>query len=158
LDAIIMTANCIPLNAKTRRGEERVTLPFPVLHWACLLTLLLIEIVGLTVRFDTASVSAETGWWALPVDYSPQLFRLGSLIVLVTFGLNWAQLGNDLTETFESRQERPSWGLALLAHLFTMGLFYGLTVQVLERPIASATYPGLWVLAWIVAGSLTVML
>jgi exosortase E/protease (VPEID-CTERM system) len=124
----------------------------PYVRWACLFILLVSEVMGLTLRFDTASISGETGWWAIPVEHSPQIFKLGTVVVLTTLGFNRARLGSELAKTFGSH---ASWQPALLVHCVTMGFFFLLTRQVLEHEIENSPYAALWVFAWIITGCLT---
>src|SRR5262249_61166584 len=60
------------------------TLPTPrarMLHGAGLLVILSIELLVLTVRFDTQRLEGAAPWWAVWLGYAPALLRLGLTFV-----------------------------------------------------------------------------
>src|SRR5690348_1020463 len=53
--------------------------------WAVLLIgLLLVELLGLTLRFDTGSLEETDAWWARLLEHAPSVARLAAVIGVAT--------------------------------------------------------------------------
>jgi exosortase E/protease (VPEID-CTERM system) len=122
-----------------------------------LIVLLILEIVYLTIRFDTRGLDAEPRWWASwmgEVHWLPRFaIAMGAAVLLFAGKTLWKALPYLASEL----QPRRRLGLALCMHLFTYAAFTGVTVLVFERDTRQATEAGLWVVAWWTLGFLSVV-
>jgi exosortase E/protease (VPEID-CTERM system) len=128
------------------------------MRWACLLALLLAEVLALTLRFDTGSLAGERGWWADLLGHSPQVFQLSSVIALATLVFGWPRLRGELERALGAPHVDRAWWLALLGHLVALAVFALLTTLVLEGGIGSSPSPGAWAVTWALTGALTLAL
>ena len=138
-----------------RPGFRAAARALPVFRWACLGALLLTEFIGLTLRFDLASLPS-TAEWSGPLRQSPKLFRLGSLIVIMVIFLNRTRLPRLLTEAAADNRRR-SWWPALVVHLLAFVAFATLSARTIEGDALSSAGALFWVLAWLTAGGLMVI-
>jgi exosortase E/protease (VPEID-CTERM system) len=150
LDASGLDAATCPRSAGFQSAQ-----PLPLVRWACLAALLLTEVMLLTLRFDTASLRHETGWWAELLGQAHLVPRLAIAIgaAVLVFG------GRGLREELEELSPRLAGALSVwplfLAHLIAFAGFAWLTALVLEGDIGASAYPLAWVIAWILLGLAT---
>jgi exosortase E/protease (VPEID-CTERM system) len=122
-------------------------------RWASLAILLVIEVLVLSIRFDTGSLQ-EANVWSEIVGRAPLLPQLGIALLTalaVIGGYRLRQAGVKLAEA--AAAEPFPWRL-LAAHLAALAAFFQLTAVVLERNIHSSPLAALWLSAWVGAGVL----
>jgi exosortase E/protease (VPEID-CTERM system) len=150
-------ATCVPVRTKSSAQTHKpIHGSLPLARWACLGGLLLAEVVGFTLRFDSGSLSS-TGWWAAPLQYSSQAFKLVSLIGFSTLGLGWVWFRREVRHRF-AQDRLPMWRPALVGHLIAVALFFLLTVQVLETDAVASPGAAVWVVTWMTVGCVTLAL
>ncbi len=125
-----------------------------VLLWVVLAAVFLVEILGLTLRFDTQVLAGSTGWWAV-LDQSPLGLRLFITIVIATMVFSAPKFGRvGWTElAFALKCERRSW-YWIFGHVIVFAVFYRLTRVILEEGGLHSQVPSAWVLSWLVLGGL----
>ena len=147
-------------------GQVPASPPAPIVHWACLGGVLLVEMVAIGSLigslFEPRRISGQVHWWLrfLFIDYpSLPTLCLASLAALLLIYARrfWEQ------STQQSEQSVPSalptggegyapfWPL-FLGHLLLFGAFAALTAMVLKEDMRLSSWPGAWALAWGVLG------
>jgi exosortase E/protease (VPEID-CTERM system) len=136
------------LNLAARPVLSRVRL-------VCLVVLLALEVLALTVRFDTASLAGTRTWWADLLGEAHILPRLAIAMAAATVFFSGARLRADLAEVGAGG---PSWPMLpfLLGHLLAFAAFALLTKALLEGDLLGSSAPGAWVLLWGALGLATV--
>ncbi|HWY86586.1 MAG TPA: exosortase E/protease, VPEID-CTERM system [Gemmataceae bacterium] len=129
----------------------------PIIRWILLAVLLLGELIGLTICFDTASLAQVPTWWADLLGQSPLVPRLALVIAAATFFFSGNRLRSDLEHLPQSEYYWPAW-VFVLGHLFAFACFAWTTSKVLGGQIQTSTVSELWVIAWALLGLLTVAL
>jgi exosortase E/protease (VPEID-CTERM system) len=122
--------------------------------------LLAAEAIGLSLRFDTASVDHVTSWWALPLRYSPQVLRLLLAVGISTLACAWVRSLRAETAGSLPAPLVATFALFLAAHLAAVAAFTGLTVVLLEganrASLIASGLPLVWMLLALSAGALAV--
>src|SRR5207249_12271859 len=118
--------------------------------------LLVLEILYLTIRFDTRGLDFEPRWWAAwmgEVYWLPRFaIAMGGALLLFAGKALWKALPHLASEL----QPRRRLGLALFGHLLIYAAFTRVTALIFERDTRQVSEAGLWVVAWWTLGSLTV--
>jgi exosortase E/protease (VPEID-CTERM system) len=138
-----------PSNLRTSL-VARLAVPFG------LVALLLIEIVYLTVRFDTEVLQNESSVWARAIGWTPQLLRLAIAIAGATLLFTGSELWTALRAGELSR--RPSAVLRRLPYqLLSFAAFFRITAVVMSGQLFSRDYPEAWILLWVLTGFATLV-
>jgi exosortase E/protease (VPEID-CTERM system) len=126
----------------------------PWLRWGCLVALLAGEVVGLSVRFDTNTLTDVSGEWAMAVAVTPRIIRLAILAIVIALVLRWRALVDGLRTGGMLIVANPSWVWLLVGHLACLSAFAWLTLKILEHGRAAGSFAPLWVLGWAASGAL----
>lgn len=126
-----------------------------LLRGILLVLLLLAELIALSIRFDSASLTSVPDGWAVAMLQVPWLARLG--LVMATATLLFTALRSRGTLRDSSRSVPREGGLFLVAHFLALSGFTWLTAQILEGNVRRGSHPELWALAWAAAGLATVL-
>lgn len=129
----------------------------PWQRWGALVALLLAEIVGLSVRFDTSTLSDVTGEWALAVAITPRIIRVAILAMAVTVAYRVRALTSELQASAPVIAAARHWPWLLALHLGSLSAFIWLTREILERGRAAGPLAPAWAAAWLFAGATTVV-
>jgi exosortase E/protease (VPEID-CTERM system) len=146
------------MNAKST--EHLGTLPAArtrMLHGACLLVLLGIELLVLTVCFDTQRLEGAAPWWAVWFGYAPVFLRLGLTFVaafLVIVGPRLQILGHAML----TPSHRHLRGLWLAWHVVAFGIFTCLTAAILDVKTEAVRPSLLWPVLWTLSGTIMLLL
>jgi exosortase E/protease (VPEID-CTERM system) len=127
----------------------------PYRLWTVLISLLLAEMLALTVSFDSGSLASGLGWWASLLEHSSELAKVAIAAVGATLVFGSAQLRAELARHLDLEDRPKRLWIALLAHLATFGLFVSVTAFVFDGGLKYSSYPGWWAVAWLVTGLLT---
>lgn len=127
--------------------------------WLGLGVLFLLEVLWLSVRFDTTPLLKRSSLWAEVVGYSPAfmgvMFAVAAATVLAFSTSEVSQLPGPAVVPKRSAAA-VGW---LAGHLASFGAFYVLSRVVLETDLdASPIGPVPWLVLWFCAGVLTVVL
>jgi exosortase E/protease (VPEID-CTERM system) len=120
-------------------------------RWLVLIGLLIGEVLLLTLRFDTGSLEAESGWWVVLLSKSPLLLQIVIAVTSATLLLGGATLWAEARLLSVPPVSIRSSGLPLLGHLAAFVAFAKVTALVLEGD-GALTFKPLWTIAWIVLG------
>src|SRR5262245_36947708 len=66
--------------------------PLPLVRWICLAVLLIVELLTLTLRFDTVTLEGDTRWWAELLGQSYLLPQVAIAVVMATLFFSGTQL------------------------------------------------------------------
>jgi exosortase E/protease (VPEID-CTERM system) len=120
-----------------------------------LVLLLVIEVLGLTLAFDTQRLDFIPTVWAQLVNASPQALRLISSVLLTTITLAALNRPRELRQLL-AEGGRGGFRLPRAAlHLASLAAFAVCTSIIVATGGAYLAHPELWTLAWLVAGGLT---
>ncbi len=128
----------------------------PIIRWILLSALLLSELIGLTLSFDTASLAQVPTWWADLLGHSPLVPRLALVIAAATFFFSGNQLRAELEYLPRSERSWPMW-VFVLGHLLAFAGFAWVTSYVLGGQLQTSSASEVWVLAWALLALLTVV-
>jgi exosortase E/protease (VPEID-CTERM system) len=147
------------LKLKTTLGTEvpAQVKSLPIIRWILLLALLLSELIGLTLSFDTASLAQVPTWWAELLGHSPLVPRLALVIAAATFFFSGNQLRAEIEHLPRRENYWPIW-VFVLGHLLAFAGFAWTTSHVLGGQIQTSSVGELWVLAWALLALLTLVL
>ncbi len=126
----------------------------PWARWGALLALLLAELVGLMLRFDTDSLrQAGQPWWADEIWWwkfvlPPLVIAIATAAILV----GGDRLRDDLRRAAGARATQPSWPY-LVAHLAACALFARVTAAIFEGGFAGSSAHGAWIAGWLAASA-----
>jgi len=122
-----------------------------------LIALLLAEIIYVTVSFDTENLLGESAVWAQALGWTPQLLRLAIAIVGATLLFTGSHLWPVLRNGVLFR--RPSSLVRFLpVQLLSFAVFFQTTAIVMSGRLSLHSYASAWLLAWITAGSATLII
>ncbi len=146
------------MNAETTKHRD--TLPTSrarMLHGACLLMILGIELLVLTVRFDTQRLAGAAPWWAVWLGYAPALLRLGLTFVAAFLVIVGPRL-QTLWQAMLTPSHRHVRGLWLAWHVVAFGLFTLLTATILDVHTEAVRPSLLWPVLWALSGAIMLLL
>ena len=124
-----------------------------LVRWSLLAALLVAELLALTARFDTRSLTRKPEWWAKAVCAAPMVpgILIAVATAIVVFG--GAKLKDTLEQTANSvLGSQRFWTCCLLCHSISLALFTALTWFIFEGEIGTSACPGLWFSGWVTAG------
>ena len=147
-----------PLFAVQKVCPRQGTPSLPLARWIGLAVLLVAEIVLVTLRFDTATLGDDTGWWAVLLRQSSRLLQLVITVVTATVLVGGGAMWNELRRSHERLDKSPCWWPWLLSHGVAYTAFFSLTALVLEGELARSACPSAWFLLWLATGGLTLTL
>src|ERR1043166_9204204 len=146
------------MNAETTKRLG--TLPPPrarLLYGACLLVILSIELMVLTVRFDTQRLEGAAPWWAVWGGYAPALLRLGLTFVAAFLFIVGPRL-QTLWQAMLTPSQRHLRGWWLVWHVVAFGIFTCLTAAILDVKTEAVRPSLLWPLLWTLSGVIMLVL
>jgi exosortase E/protease (VPEID-CTERM system) len=128
----------------------------PLVRWMGLVALLVGEVLFMQVQFDTNVLAGNTQWWARVLGEAHYLpwVAITSACALVLLG--GKQLLAELQRLLAEGRTPRSIHVFLTAQLVAFLAFYQTTAFVLGPKMSTAAFPGLWFLAWILMGGITV--
>ena len=133
-------------------GEARITISRRTLALVGLVSLLLAEVLVLTLRFDSQAL--VDGGFPL-VGYARYLPQALMAVVAAALVFGGPRLVAGAAETAGGGRRR-AWPLAYLAaHLVTFAALVALTAAVWEGPLGRSPHATLWVSAWLATGLAT---
>src|SRR5262249_47968302 len=115
----------------------------------------LTELLYLTFTFDTQILDTVDSGWARFLGRSPQYLRLASTVVVVVllFSGNALLRGLGRLDSQNARNQLRTTYLAV--HVIALLAFIQITAAVMSPAFASFGNPGLWTMAWVALGSVT---
>ena len=123
-------------------------------HQLGLVTLLLGELLFLTVAFDTQPLDTNQSLWAWLIGSSPQLLRLAIAIVVLTGLIGGSRIVRAVLTPGTTTSGAP-FVRALIVHIAGFAGFAFVTPIVFAGGNRMATNPGTWALVWGVLGTAT---
>lgn len=152
-----MAVEGLVLSGSFATEETAITNRLPLVRAGGLFALLVGEVTVLTLRYDSGSLAWIHGFWAQLLDNAPLLLRIGitGMIAVLFFG------GAALWHTWQQAAAVPRrpWSVwvPFLCHVAVLALFAWLCGPVLEEGALATAAAPLWALAWLAAGSLTLV-
>jgi exosortase E/protease (VPEID-CTERM system) len=123
-----------------------------------LTALLILEILFLTIVFDTQKLDFEPRWWASwmgEVYWLPRLaIAMAGAVLLFAGQAMWHALPRLASELQPARTAGP----ILFGHLLYLGCFTWLSALLFVSDTRTSPHAGLWVVAWWICGFLSVVL
>jgi len=132
----------------------------PFARWTFLATLLLAEVVFLTVNFNSPDLAAIDSWWAKLLRNSPAIPSWGISASLATLLIGGNRLRDEMRWTMEQalmKLGKPWWPF-VLGHIAAFTVFARLTGVVCTEEIQQNAHADLLVMCWIAAGLATLAL
>jgi exosortase E/protease (VPEID-CTERM system) len=127
----------------------------PLIRWAALLGLLLIELAGLTTAFemDVSLLVRDARWWTALVVSAAYLLPMGIASAGAVLILGRGRLRDDLAALSERRPESDRAWPWLVGHLAALAVFVLVTGLITRGALEVSAHPGFWALFWAAAGS-----
>lgn len=125
--------------------------PQPVFGRLVLAALPILEVLLLTLRFDTGVLRGQSGWWAELLDESPLLVRLVIAVVAATLLVGGASLWAEVRRLPVPSFSWSAIGLPFLGHLIALAAFSSVTALLLEGSTAVSSKP-VWTVLWMMLG------
>ncbi len=125
---------------------------------AWLVALLVIELLILTISFDTEVAIRHGGRWAAVLGQAHHVPTIAVAVAMATVLLGGERLRHEM-DGLAAPEHRPGQGLVLLVgHLAAFGVFAAVTAIVLGGDLDKSAYQGLWIVAWAALGMLSMAL
>jgi exosortase E/protease (VPEID-CTERM system) len=122
-----------------------------------LLVLLCLEMLVITLRFDTQGLTGAAPWWAEWLGYAPAFLHMGLAGVAAFLVIVGPRL-KTVWQAVCMPSSRHRWGVWLAWHLVTGGVFTLLTAAILDVETAVVRPSLLWPVAWTLSGATTLLL
>jgi exosortase E/protease (VPEID-CTERM system) len=115
------------------------------------------ELLALTLRFDTQGLTGAAPWWAVSLGYAPAYLQIGlasvgAFLVIVSRRLP------TLRRTLRTASRHHRWGVWLAGHGVACGVFTLVTAAVLDVETAAVPPSLLWPGAWVLSGATVLLL
>jgi exosortase E/protease (VPEID-CTERM system) len=117
-----------------------------------LVALLAAELLLLTVRFDSASLAGQEGWWARLIESAHVLPQLAVVIVTATFVFGGEALRTGFQQLGELAGDSRRWWLWCIAHAMLFAAFVPTTAMVFEGGPNLAGEQQLLAVCWALLG------
>ncbi len=146
-----------PHESSAKLRHERCVKPAAVsvyLPQVGLSLLLLIEVLGLMVSFDTQGLHGLGTVWAQLIDWAPQYFRLAASVMVAVLALAAAQRPAEFRRfvtTKPAGSRIPAFGL----HVCSLALFAFVTSTIVATGASYQARPAFWTMAWFLTGFAT---
>jgi exosortase E/protease (VPEID-CTERM system) len=140
--------------------QPRVHPPIPlrlVLRWTILLGLLGLELLGLTLRFDSQQLTETAHGWIGVLAHTPALLQTGlasgvAFLLLVVPRLHREQY------RWLQHVDAHRWWPQVVVHVGTFGVFVLCTTYVFEHDTATVPHSAVWVVGWLLMGTASLLL
>lgn len=116
-----------------------------------LLVLLSLELLGLTVHFDTQALAEGPLGWATWLRYAPVSLNIG-LACMAAFLVIISPRLRTTWQAMITSPRRHAWGLWLLWHIVACGLFTLSTAAFLPVDTMALRHAWLWSMLWVLSG------
>jgi exosortase E/protease (VPEID-CTERM system) len=127
----------------------------PIARWIGLFALLAVEVLAVTLVYDSGEVHNDRGWWREILWYSPDLLRLFIVVASATLLIAGKALWAELREASIEIAAAKRWLLFLPVQLASYASFVLVTSIVLGGDIRLYAFPGILVTVWMLTGGLT---
>lgn len=141
----------------TNRLDMPTTPRARVIRMACLLVILGLELLGITIRFDTQGLIEATPWWAVWLGYAPALLHMG-LAFVAAFLVIVAPRLQAIWQTMFTPSHRHRWVLWLAWHIMAFGAFTLVTAAILDTNATVLRPSLLWPVSWVLSGAVALLL
>jgi exosortase E/protease (VPEID-CTERM system) len=131
--------------------------PLPIARWLFLGGLLVVELLLLTLRFDSKSLDGLDIWWAELFGHAHVLPRVAIAVAAATFLFGGNRLRADLRQAASGEAYLAAWPF-LLGHLAALAAFTAVTAYVLEGEARDSPWAAGWAVGWLVLAALTLAL
>ncbi len=129
----------------------------PVVRWLGLVCLLIAEIVGLTIAFDSGTLSGQRHWWATLLLQSSQGLRLAIAVGAATLLLGYREVRAAVDHLAGSVRHAASRWSHLVSHLAIYVVFVLTTSFVFGGTLGKSAAPGAWTVAWVLLALATLV-
>ena len=133
------------------------TLRSRVIRVACLLVTLGLELLVITIRFDTQRLEGAAPWWAVWLGYAPAVLHIGFAFVAALLVIVGPRL-QSVWQSILTPSHRHLWGLWLAWHVVAFGIFTLVTTAILDVDTAAVRPSLLWPMSWTLSGATTLLL
>ncbi len=128
---------------------------WPLLIRCCLLAgLLAAEVLGLTIRFDSQSLSDSGVGWAQLLGHAPDMLRMGLAFIAAFLLIAGPRLKELLQDAWQGAG-RHRWWPWLALHLPVFGGFYLCTSLIFQGDATAFSLPIVWLAGWTGLGAAT---
>lgn len=119
-------------------------------RFVCLLALLFLELIFLSVWFDTGVLSSQSGGLSWLVGQSPIAVRFGIVVMAIMLGFSAGQLRKQFSTALVGADALDRrWSLYLLTHFAAFAIFFGITQLILATDALIGPSAGLVVIGWL---------
>lgn len=127
--------------------------PQPWFGRLALAALPIVEVLLLTLRFDTGALRGQSGWWVELLGESPLFVRFVIAVLAATLLLGGASLWEEIRRLPVPSLSFRTIGLPLLGHFVALSAFAAVTAQLLEEK-AFGPSKTIWMVLWMMLGLL----
>jgi exosortase E/protease (VPEID-CTERM system) len=131
--------------------------PSPALRGTWLLVLLGLELLALTLRFDTQGLTGAAPGWTRWLGVAPACVHIGLASVAAFLVIVGARLPT-LWQVLHPPVRQHRWGLWLAGHGVALSVFILVTAAILDVEPAAVRPSLLWPVAWVLSGATVFLL
>ncbi len=133
-------------------GESPTARRLLLVRCVGLVALLLAEIIGLTLRYDSVTLLGNHHWWAELLGQAYLVPQVGIAVATALLVFGGARLRDELHQLAGHLDQPRSWMPYFLGHLLAFVSFAQLTGLIMEGDLGSSRAAGIWFLIWVVLG------
>jgi exosortase E/protease (VPEID-CTERM system) len=130
----------------------------PLTRWVGLAVLMCVEILSLSLLFDTDVFDRDPRWWAGLMRYSSRVPKMALIVAVATLIFGGRRFTNGLKRLSNHCVRPHRTGLLLAGQLTAFVCFALLTACVWDEPVHPTPFGGWKLLAWTLAGLATAVL
>jgi exosortase E/protease (VPEID-CTERM system) len=128
-----------------------------VIRWIGLLGLLTLEVLGLTWRFDTQTLTDTPHGWAVWLGHTPALLNI-SLASVVAFLLFVGARAPTALQALLQQYPQHRWRACLVLHFVAFSIFVYVTARLFIVAPEVVQHPSPWLMVWTISGASTLLL
>jgi exosortase E/protease (VPEID-CTERM system) len=122
----------------------------PLLRWGCLAALLAVEVLALTLRFDTDSLRSQPGMWPALLRQAHHLPHLAVAVVVAVLLFAGRRLRDELRRAVPAGPRPVAVWSCLVGHAVAFAAFAGMTALLLEGRVCASRSSSFWIAGWLV--------
>jgi exosortase E/protease (VPEID-CTERM system) len=122
----------------------------PLARWGCLAALLALEVLALTLRFDTDTLRGQPGLWPALLRQAHHLPHLAVAVAVALLLFAGRRLRDELSRALPSPPRPLAAWACLVGHGAAFAAFAGVTALLLEGRVCAGRSSSFWIAGWIV--------
>lgn len=134
------------------KSLKRVSIKFTAMSLLLMYLIALTEATILSIRIDFDIHSHTTSWWAILMSQAYKIATIVLFSLTAEVVVRWIHIRKGLNDGSKFRDPSLKLLLLILAQFATFGIFYWMSIILVESNVEASRFVGIWRLAWSAAG------